>query len=192
MAFGSRHSGGERGVAAWCCAVTTASAALGWLLGPVAMALPLAAGLVAVGVGRRTHPLDGNGEPLRMHLARARRGEDPTDVMVLRLYAGSPDVVRRLTQSLRVTDSACALRHGRVVELVAILDRDRLDRRALEHRLGAIASQPVQVGWARFPEDAYTLTALIDEARHRCRLSEHELDLPRSTGVGVALTERAG
>jgi hypothetical protein len=170
--------------------VALVSAALGWLLGPIAVLLPVGIAVLALGAGRRQSPTGvDSDEPLRAHIARARRRDEACDVMVVRVVDGSPEVAHRLKRCLRVTDSACVLRHDGVPELVAMVDRDRLDRGSLEDRLGALASRRIRIGWARFPEDAWTVPALLHEARRR---SEHDLDLARATPVVIALAERAG
>jgi hypothetical protein len=156
---------------------TTAAAACalaGWQLGAVGVGMTVAAMLVAlVSLPRHARPQEHESdEALRAHLARARRRGEPTDVLVVRLAESSPSVARRLKDSLRVTDSSYLLWDGAAFELRAMVDRERLDRRALEARLRSVAAGPLELGWARFPEDGYTLSVLLGEARRDCRLAE--------------------
>jgi hypothetical protein len=74
-------------------------------------------------------------------------------------------MVRAVRDSLRVTDSSYLCRVGGAWELQAMVDRGRLDRGALQARLSCLAARPFEVGWARFPEDGYTLGGLVARAR---------------------------
>ena len=82
------------------------------------------------------------------------------DLVVVRVDNKERDVARRLRAGLRVTDSAC-LSEGRPGEIIALVDCDRLDRGAFETRLSRIANRQLSIGWARFPNDGYTLASLV-------------------------------
>jgi hypothetical protein len=73
---------------------------------------------------------------------------------------------------MRMTDSSLLIWDGASFELRAMVDRERLDRHALEARLRSVAGGAVDIGWARFPEDGFTLSVLIAEARRACESAE--------------------
>jgi hypothetical protein len=152
----------------------TVCALAGWRLGAIGVGATAAATLVALaGVPRPPRQLEHDSdEALRAHLARARRRGEPTDVLVARLTESSPTVARHLKDSLRVTDSSYLLWDGASFELRAMVDRERLDRAALEARLRSIKGGPLEIGWSQFPEDGYTLSVLLAAARRDCRLAE--------------------
>ena len=143
-------------VAAW------GSAVLGWQFGAPGVVFAIAAALLVAfcAVTGRYRVSD---HELRAHLTRARRRDEPVDLAVVRVEGGADGVARRLRGALRVTDSAC-LNEKRRGELIALVDCDRLDRGAFERRLSQIAKCPVAISWARFPDDGYTLAALVGAA----------------------------
>lgn len=151
-------------------AVAGGCAALGWQLGAVAVGIAvMSAAVVALQFTRSKGSYEGESDrELRAHLARARRCAESVDLVVVRAADGSR-VAARLKASLRVTDSACLSDEGGVLELIAMVDREQLDQRALEARLHQVADGPLKIGWARFPEDGYTLSSLIGDARQRCQ-----------------------
>jgi hypothetical protein len=142
-------------------------ALLGWQLGAAAVGLSVIAVVLVVPHVRRPHAAGiGSDRELNAHLARARRREDLIDLVVVRMRDGEEAAAHRLGCCLRVTDSAQVSLDGSGVELCAIVDRERLDRDALERRLRELAPGSPQIGWAQFPEDGLTLPALIGAARH--------------------------
>jgi hypothetical protein len=157
---------------------------LGWQLGPIAVAVTSGGALLALLAyprPARAQELESD-DHLRAHLARARRRGEPVDVLVAQLLDGSAADARRMRESLRVTDSSHLIWDGGGFELRAMVDRDRLDRDALEARLRSIAGTPVTIGWSRFPEDGFTLSVLMAEARRACDPAPEQLGpqpLPR-------------
>ncbi len=158
---------------------------VGWQLGAVGVCVTIGATLLAlVGLPRpaRAAELESD-EALRSHLARARRRGEPADVLVVRLTESSPAAARRLKETLRVTDSSYLLWDGATFELRAMVDRQRLDRAALEARLRSVVASPVEIGWARFPEDGCTLAVLLAEARRECQPAEQPEPSDRFTSA---------
>src|SRR5438067_6180942 len=95
-------------------AAAGACAALGWQLGAIALPIVSGAALLALLAWPRptqehVHETD---ERLRAHLARARRRDEPVDVLVAQLLDGSPAAVRRMRESLRITDSSYLIWDG--------------------------------------------------------------------------------
>lgn len=144
---------------------------LGWLgagaltgTGPVWLVAG-AVTAVAVSSVRRDAPVTDDDLHLRRHLAVCRRRDEPADALCV---VGQAFEAPFLRTALRISDSSVLRRRDdTTVELLAVVDRRRLDRGALERRLAAGARTPLHTGWARFPEDAATLDALADTARAR-------------------------
>jgi hypothetical protein len=112
-----------------------------------------------------TAPPDETDAALRAHLARARRRDEPIDLLVLRFEQATSEVAREIRDTLRVTDSTCLTSVADGRELHVMVDRGHLDRDALETRLSDLAGCRLDTGWARFPEDGYTLGVLVAQAR---------------------------
>lgn len=102
---------------------------------------------------------------LDRHLMRCRRREEAAEVLCA-VVAGAGEATRaRLLGCFRLTDSVEVRRDRHGVGLTAVFDADGLDRDVLERRLlAAVDGRDVRLGWARFPEDGLTLTALREAA----------------------------
>jgi hypothetical protein len=133
----------------------SAAAGDGWLLTGAAVAL--AADLRAPAAGRTTAGSLARPDELVHELARCRRTGGRADVVVA--ACTDPAAAVALAARLRLSDSVRV--HG--AEVHAMLDRDGLDRAALERRLAADA--PARFGWARYPEDGLTADELLRVAR---------------------------
>src|SRR5438552_13050416 len=105
-----------------------ACAALGWRLGAIAIPFVSGAALLALlAWPRPSHEhAPETDEVLRAHLARARRRNEPVDVLVAQLLEGSATAARRMRDSLRITDSSYLIWDGDSFELRAMVDRERL------------------------------------------------------------------
>jgi hypothetical protein len=152
------------------------SGVLGWLFGPLGLAVAaIGMSLLARCRPREAEQAVRERDELLAHLARARRRDEQADVMVVRASDGNPEALRGLQSAVRITDSTCLARHGGLVELRAMVDHVRLDRDALEVRLRLMAGQPLEIGWATFPDDGYTLPRLLETASSRCGVEPAQL-----------------
>jgi hypothetical protein len=141
------------------------AAVLGWEIG--APALACASVVTALALYWSLTGADEHAETddsLRHHLAHARRRNEPVDLLVLRVDGNSANAIR-IRATLRVTDSVYLTRRGTGWEVQAMVDCGQLDREALRARLSEVAGFPLQIGWARFPDDGYTLAVLVAHAR---------------------------
>jgi hypothetical protein len=187
---GLQRPGSTTGRALRSALVASVWVALGWRLGPVAFVLSAGFGLALGVYFRRPHGSDSDGE-LQAHLARARRRGESVDVLVARLDDAAPLAARRLQSCLRVTDSSAFAPDRSGFELCAMVDRERLDRGALEARLRAITAGPLQIGWSRFPEDGLTLAVLVRQARAACLSPGPAESQPVRSGVAPGWAQGA-
>ena len=147
-------------------AIAPVCAAMGWDLVATALGVALVTVLVVLRrPGTASGEEDGTEQALRVHLSRARRRDEPADLLVVRTREEAAVVARGLKDALRVTDSAYLTRVEGCWELHAVVDRHRLDRDALQARLSLVAGNELEVGWAGFPEHGFTLGALAAHAR---------------------------
>jgi hypothetical protein len=102
---------------------------------------------------------------LQRHLERARRRSESAHVLVVALAPEVSLTTEALTGAFRLTDSVSLQRNDDGWLITAVLDDHKLDRAGLERRLAERFPAPVNVGWARFPQDGYTLEGLADVAR---------------------------
>jgi hypothetical protein len=163
-------------------------ALLGWQFGAIGIGISVIAALLGLHLARRVPLKAGSDCELRAHLARARRRDERTDLLVARLHTSSLTDAHRLKAGLRLTDSGCIVADRGKLELHVMVDRERLDRHTLAQRLRSLATDPIEIGWSQFPEEGFTLPALIQAARQSCcPAMERDADpLPLPTTPAVA------
>lgn len=148
-------------------AVTMAVVPVAALVDPAAL-LPwsMAGASVALGFAPRAPVSElADGQAVQKHLMLCRRRDERADVMVVRLEQPSRPRLHKLLEGTRVTDSLAVRRHAGGIEIYGLLDAAGVDRSVVEERLKHLVGGPVSVGWATFPEDGYTMQALVEEAR---------------------------
>lgn len=165
----SRHTGppASRWSSIWAVGAVTAVAILADL--PRFGLAAAAAAIVLVDVWSRDAPplAAGQHEALWRRLAWYRRRREPCDLLIARVAGAEPErQLARLRAAFRATDAVeCVGPRGRG-EVRAILDLTELSRAGLARRLQAEGID-VRCRWARFPDDALTLEALIDHAQQQ-------------------------
>lgn len=123
------------------------------LAGPVGLSQPSAASL----------------NPLQQHIARARRRAERVHVLSLTVADAAEIAGADLRNVFRLTDTVAVRSIGDRYAATAVLDDHELFRGGLERRLSELVPATTTVGWAAFPDDGFSLEALIEQAEADAR-----------------------
>jgi hypothetical protein len=104
-------------------------------------------------------------DDLDRHLMRARRRQEPVEVMSARLRRADRGTPARLLSCFRLTDSVSVRATRGGLALIALFDAADFERAGVEQRLRSIAGPDLDIRWARFPEDGLTLPAVLMRLR---------------------------
>jgi hypothetical protein len=126
--------------------------------------LALAGLLVALAEPRALPEATRGRAGLHEHLAGARRREERAHLLVLGPAQAS---AKELHGLFRLTDSVALRAVPGGHEVTAVVDDHSFTRDGLERRVRDTLGEVVQMGWAAFPQDGYTVDALEAVARER-------------------------
>ncbi|MEA2347537.1 MAG: hypothetical protein QOG62_1324 [Thermoleophilaceae bacterium] len=117
-------------------------------------------------------------DDLERQLAWFRRRDEQTDLLVVRVAAHCD--LARIRAALRTTDHVAVGGTRSNPELRVVLDKRPSQRVVVEQRLEAVARAPITCGWAGFPEQGWTIDALLEAATHHLGHvpAVHALPLP--------------
>ena len=108
---------------------------------------------------------DNHLDDFERHLARCRRREERSHLLVLRLAGAEPAIATSVLDAFRRADDVkLAESNG---ELHALLCDHNLDRISVERRLRESIDASAKIAWATFPDDGVTVESLLSVARGR-------------------------